>query len=777
MASTSTSYNQQLRGFIRIENERPNETCDYPLYNSVSVSSSIDIANEDPVIENALYGLSVLFPTQYAISEISVSVNGSDPITTFTKQSSSETINGLDYYLYQASMSLSEKHLFLLTYGFARIEVILTPADIAQEQIMLTTKDIPCLSNENYQASLIAQMLDELLDADRETVTRWMFTGNESDNAAFSILDAAFRNDSPKSLSSIIQIFEAAVLEYEQDYNYFNAHGFSKIVHTTRKLPPRKLRRSGIHELLWMAKNSSVLTETPYETSIDYLGHYYLPRELETSVTIKSYNSYENQLILGFLDELLSSAKTIYASLKIDIESVHALEERLNPIRRNGYSLPALTLVRQCANRENYYLAKLQGVIDRFKKLKRKYKKALPGVRALFSRLPRRTKVFQEVKCYSSIYDLILRWLKFGDFTLARENLALHSLRLDKLYEYYVLFKLLCWFENAGFVEDDAEETPIESAVFSLKNKFFNNESQVATLYKLAHHDLRIRLYYQPVIYGDEREENGITLHRLSPRKITSSSKQDSYWTPDFMLKVIFENGESEWHIFDAKFSKAKSLWKGYPKEGIFTTMMSKYKTDICGMNQDDEVSSLWLLCGREPGQCLQFAEQSTWAIAHYENMHSGIGALTPAYSCLDEVIGSIVGVNKINQLKYGAESLVLPENESLAIFETSSRKNAHVLGLSSRATKSKFQSSFNRCLPLIVELFNNVEDNQLLYKSKWTERHLGIAHPLLRKAAPQGRERKYYEKAELSGVTCYVYSNWLPNYENKLRALIDKNQ
>ena len=776
MASISTSYSQQRHGFIRVENEQSHDSCDYPLYRSSSVKSGIDVVAEGPVVENAQYNLWVLLPTQLDVTEISISVNGSDPITSFAVQNATETVSGQDYCLYQIAMRPAEKRLFLLTFGFARIEVALSFAHGADDEDILTTKDIPCMSNEDYQAPMIAQMLNELLDVEEETVARWMFMGNDDNRATFSIIDAAFRDNSPKSLSSIIQLFESVIVEYENSYDYFRSHGFSRIIRTKSKQPPRSIRRTGSHELLWMAKNAHTLSETPYETSIDYLGRYYLPREVETDIRVKSYDSYENRLVLGFLDELLANAKVIHACLKSDIASIRDLEERLNPIQRNEYSLPALTLVRQCAERENYHIAKLQGVIEGFRKLKRKYELALPDVKAVFTRSPRRTKVFQEVKSYSGIYTLIMRWLKFGDFTLARENLALHSLRLDKLYEYFALFRLLCWFHNAGFTEDKAEETPIERASFSLRDRFYTNEKQVATLYKLSCGNTRIKLYYQPVIYGDNREENGITLHRLSCRSATSQNRHDSYWTPDFMLQVSKGSNAPDWHIFDAKFSKASSLWGDYPKEGPFTTMMSKYKTDICGANTNDKVISLWLFSGRDPGQHLQHAELSSWARQHFSNLHSGIGALTPSYSCLSEVLGPILGID--NHTSSPSESTSSETGQSVAeptigiqpVLPDSTTQPTALM-------PQKRNKPSNRCMPLINELYSLVEDSELLYKSRWSEMNLGIAHPLLRKSAPKGRERRYYTKAEVCGEACYAYSYWLPNSENKLRSYVEKNR
>lgn len=775
MASISTSYSHTLHGFIRIENDSTQEACDYSLYALSSVPSEIIMTSGDPVIENAQFSFCVFLPADISVAELSVSVNGSGGMDAFMDLRVMETVEGELYGAYRVSMKPNEKRPFLLTFGFARIVVSIALQDSPESEIILTTKDIPCLSSDDYQASSISQMLAELLDAEDDVVAKWMFFGGEDTRAAYSIVDGALRDESPKSLSSMVQLFESALVEYESNYAFFQSHGFSKIVRANSKLSSRKIRRAESHELLWMAKNSHVLAETPYETSISYLGKYYLPREVETGIRVKSYDSYENRLVLGFLDELLATAKIIYASLKSDVVTIRELEERLNPLTRGEYSLPALVLLRQCATRENYFIAKLQVVIESLQRLKRRYEAALPGVKAQFTRIPRKTKVFQEIKCYSGIYALILKWLRFGDFALARENLALHSLRLDKLYEYYVLFRLLCWLREAGFEEDRDEELPMEKASFSLVSGYYRNEEQVATLYKLVRGDVHIRLYYQPVIYGDEREENGVTLHRLSCRNPKSLVIRDSYWTPDFMLMVGDGRGNREWHIFDAKFSKASNLWDGYPKSGTFTEVVSKYKTDVSGSSSYDRVSSVWLFSGRDRGRSFQHAELSSWALGRYVGPHSGIGALTPFYSCLDEVFPSILGLRNRRQ-------------DTIDEVSAGSSKGAHVLSsvtppdiqvgaapASSMPTRRSQVISVNRCLPLIVELHSIVEDSEMLYKSRWSEANLGIAHPLLRKVAPKGREGKYYTKAEVNGEACYAYCNWLPNYENRLRSCVER--
>ncbi len=776
MVSTNTSYSIHPLGYIRIRNDFTDESCDYPLYASSVVSSSIDIAPEAPVIENASYSFSVRLLSDLPVSELCISVNGSDPIVASEVQRLSSGAGSEKFSDIRVPMKQSEKHPFLLTYGFARIEVALMFRDSPEDEVVLTTKDIPCLSNEDYQTPLISQMLNELLDAEEQTVAGWMFTGCEDDGSAYSIIEAALRGSSPKSLSSVLQLMEASISEYESDYDYFHSHGFNKILHTTRRLPPREIRRAGSRELLWMAKNSHVLFETPYETSVNYLGRYYLPREVETDVRAKSYDSYENRFVMGFLEELLSKARDIRYSLKSGIASIKTLEGKLNPIVGNEYSLPALTLLRQYADRENYYIAKLQDVIGRLSRLKRKYESALPDVKAEFTRPPKRTKVFQEVKCYSRIFDLALRWLTFGDFSLARENLALHSLRLDRLYEYFVLFRLLCWFHNAGFTEDNVEEKPIMQASFSLSSRYYSAEKRVATLYKLKHDETRVWLYYQPVVYGDRREENGIPFHRLSCRCAGKARGFDGYWQPDFMLMVDRGRGEPEWHIFDAKYSKATVLWRGYPKEGAFTEAVSKYKTDISSVDPVNKISSVWLFSGREASRNIQFAERSSWAAQNYVHHHSGIGALTPAFSCLDEVLSPILGMpSKVSQEGDAAFSY---RKGQIAEKSSDDLSSVSIIDTYPKVTMHRMRHrSVNRCLPLIIELFNIVENGELLFKSHWSEVNLGLAHPLLRKSSPKGREYKHYTKTEINGVTCYAYNNWLPNYENKLRSFIERHR
>lgn len=754
MVSINTSSSQSSIGFVRIENDYSHEVDDYPLYYYVDVKSSIDIVSERVVYENYPYTMKVFILSEFQIVSIDICINGASPISSFIAGTSVLCLDGKEYVEYCADSFNVEKYIFRLTYGFVRIEAIASESNCRDNEdvVMFTTKDIPCLVKDDHQMAVVEAMLEELLDKGSETVSRWMFAGGEDRQSDYSLFEAGLQSNVPKSISSMIQLFEKAIVEYEDNYAFFRSHGYRKIRKEKKKLPQRMIRQAGMPELMWICKNSNVLRKTLHETNIEYRGTYYLPYEVETNVKVKTYNSYENKLVLGFLNTLVASARNVLNGLEEQSQSIYELEKKLNKINQVEYSFPGLALIQLCARREKDYINKLRDIVFTLRAIQRKYEKALSDAIPSFTRNPKKTKIFQEVKQYSEIYSLIIEWLKFGDFTLAREMLALHSPRLDKLYEYYVLLKILSWFESRGFKEDPNEEHPIECLSYSLDYVNYADEKKVSTSYKLAKEGVKIRLYYQPVIYGDLREENGIKLHRLSKRK------GDSFWTPDYLVLIDDGSGSLRWHVFDAKYSKINDLWNGFPEKGNLVKAISKYKTDINSLPENGKIESVWLLCGRDTAQNARVTSSSSWCMAHRFEYCSGIGIVTPFHSCLDCIMKAM-----------------LQSSVALLSIDGSHLDDTNTFVPNSETTNSSLNNGRGIESSLMKDLYKLIEDKELLYNSRWAEKNLGISHPLLRKTAPKGREQRLYTKEIYLGETCYIYSNWLPTQKNKLISYIGR--
>lgn len=59
-----------------------------------------------------------------------------------------------------------------------------------------------------------------------------------------------------------------------------------------------------------------MLSEVPESRGISMYGKSYLPQRVRTEVRVKTHDSYENRLILGFLSEVVKTARTLRKSLR-----------------------------------------------------------------------------------------------------------------------------------------------------------------------------------------------------------------------------------------------------------------------------------------------------------------------------------------------------------------------------------------------------------------------------------------------------------------------------
>lgn len=216
------------------------------------------------------------------------------------------------------------------------------------------------------------------------------------------------------------------------------APAYCIVTDSEKGLSGYEVRQLGIGEFTWLMRNGDVMTEVPVETGIEYNGRSFFPRYVRTDVKTKSYDNYENRIILAFLSEtVLGALRSAVSVMQRFHKSVQACIDDLDSIR-GEYELPAMVVMEECARHQLDLIAQIGEMRTRAQRLLISYENVLPGVNTSIgiASPPQRTKVFQEVRAYSAIYQQIERWRAFGYFSLARESLALHALRLDKLYEY-----------------------------------------------------------------------------------------------------------------------------------------------------------------------------------------------------------------------------------------------------------------------------------------------------------------------------------------------------
>ena len=775
MASISSSPSR-LSGFrLLLRNVKTEEEGTYSLYSACHLQATLCLSEGLPVIESACYALGLVSDSAVDVDELFVSVNGGDPFlvsvegwTSVAEDGSGQGPFYTDLKRVGSSSETKMRPLFMLTYGFARIQLEMI---CDSEEICLSTKDIVTLGEDSFQDDLVEQMLNDLLNpvsTVQNQVIRWMFTGRVGRPKPYSSVEASMGKGETVSLLAYLQLLERIVSDYRKYRNYFRCHGYSKISKERERVSPGKVRQVWYRELSWISKNTGMLYKVPGETSIRYCGESYLAQYIETCKGVRKFESYENRLVIGFLKEVIKEAKRTLRMLKDMTDKASENLRSVSSVLNRGISgraeyCASLRLISSYFDREQRFSSRLDGLISELEKEYRAYKQFFADVAPLFSRAPKRTKVFQEVEAYSVIYGLIEMWLHMGDYALDREEFVMQIYRLDELYEYYVLYRLLLYLYEQGFREDSLFFDPISHVSYTGGRGKSGINDNIANRYCLYRENQRVRLYYEPCIRGDEIEEHGVVLHRLSTNHAFSKKKKkhkDSCWTPDYLLEVHNSSGKKEFHVLDAKFRKPSDVYSGFPvgERCEFATCLFKYKYDVAGKEDDEFVTSVWLLCGRDDGEYYRRMEQSSWALANYRGTGSGVGVVTPYFSCLDELMHGLLTKDDQGRSKSSASvSEKNPDND---------------IAYQVDPTEGSALSS-SRLNGYIFDLYRIYHDKASLFSAAWAQGNLGMSHPLLRKEAPRGREKKGYQLIDLDGKRCYAYTGMLPHCAERLARFV----
>lgn len=764
MDFTNSLHNPPKDVKLRIVDcNRPNEAGTYPLYDAKKLPICLTGPEPIPVREGSSYRLELISPVMLDGFWVEICVNGCEPISSdLLVWRLAKGNKGEDAHLgYCAEIIFKEdgntRPLFFLTYGFVRVQVVFYSEE---SEFCFSTKDIVTIGNEPYQNELIEQMLNDLLNSPKTDVLDWMLTNENGREKRYSSIEAAVKNGPNVSLLAYLQRVEEVLSFFRSHRDFFRYHGYTKVISAKRRLSSRAVRQVTRTELSWISKNLEVLSKTSAKTSIEHFGDHYFPQYLESRKVEKSFDRYENKVLLGFLDEVIGSTRKVRGGLDClwgnAKESLKTIDEVIQTAGcKQSESCASIQLIRTYCNREKKMLERITGLINELEKERRLYSEFFSNALPCMERPLRRTKVFQEIEAYSVSFALMEKWFLGGDYALGRESFALQIYRLDELYEYYVLYCLLCWLYDKGFREDRAFDFPISHVEYS-SGSSNAGRFNIANLYILAKGDMRIRLFYEPCISGGVEDECNIPLHRLSTPSSFSRKKRrlkPCKWTPDFLLEVLDSSGEKRFYVFDAKFRKPSDVYSGFPDDCEFLKCLFRYKSDIAGRSPNDRVSSVWLLCGRYDDYYFKQMEQSQWALKMGQ-LGSGIGTVTPFCNCLEELLSQLVleksSFTDSGEAAFGSVAASDSDNSSA---HQGSTPEAQIIAY-------------------VSDVYRVFYDKSKLYSAEWSQKKLGINHPLLRRIAPRGRESRRYRYAEIDGIGVYVYIDMMPQSKAKLIRL-----
>ncbi|MBR2683504.1 MAG: hypothetical protein IKE22_09595 [Atopobiaceae bacterium] len=458
---------------------------------------------------------------------------------------------------------------FMLTCGLARIKIALVFPN--GETLNLRTPDIVALSGEWQQDARVAAMYEALLRSVNNQAAEWMFADHDELGRSPNFRDES-TDWSADSFVKLVKGSERALSLLE----HIMGEGWAAGEHLqeTEGEPSEAIVPLSLLQI--MGTQLSTLRE-----------------DLQTSVR-------KTEALLKALKQMANANKGRFGG-RVSIPAAAALEVRLSS--------------------ERSWISRLEALESRVQDLTADFSSLAAG--PLDDEMSGFLQGFLPIQAQRVLSSTLDAWEHFAGYELSREARALHTIKPDRLYEYYALWRLLGWFHEQGFTEDRTLDPPISRFAYTTAHLggLYENEWRVAKTYHLTDGLRHVCLYYVPVVFGlPFVEENGITVHRtrLSDGKHVLAN---GFYTPDYLLFIDNGRGHKATIVFDAKYSQINTIGgiEELSRQGAqgvmvrrsprwstctFNECLGKYRDHISNVDPVPadampDVSSVWLLCGR----------------------------------------------------------------------------------------------------------------------------------------------------------------------------------
>lgn len=544
--------------------------------------SSVDFSKCAVVFEDGHYKIHFMYDQRSCtnIKSVEAFVNG-EKVGNVVLNDEADNVEGDVKY----KDSIPAEQPFLLHYDLVTLSFILLFTDGSSTEYF--SDFMLCISKSEEDATNIQKMLQELIDFDDTQVGEWIFSDAKRDTSN-SLYEGKWNKRAYKSLSSYTQLLEQVISCYKNNYAYFKTQGKHTIKRSNVCVSYENVKTISQDSFNWIIQNTDQLANVPYSSGIQYQGKNYLPYHIKTDTNKKSWDVYENRIVIGFLHTALQNGKQILTEFESDILNEERIISRIHGGIPKEYSAPIITIKSLQVSFCRILLGKLKRSIDTLQNIYKQYVTLFDVPILPLTTFPRKTSTFCEIKPYAQIFEMVVRWFQYGEYSLEKERLILQVKTLDKLFEYYCLLRLLKLLADNGYQKADVKD-PAFKYTYTSADEHYLNEKDVANTYLLSNNNVVAVLYYQPVISAVQFE-NGLTLYRTTK---PYNSKLD-YYTPDFVLKFSSSEHDEEYVIFDSKFSSRSNI-----KNHSLPEVIRKYSCEMCVSADSRAPKMVWILQGR----------------------------------------------------------------------------------------------------------------------------------------------------------------------------------
>ncbi|MDE7083413.1 MAG: DUF2357 domain-containing protein [Clostridia bacterium] len=557
------------------------------------VVSELSLFNSQIGIEDIL--MSEDIPCVFAdmiYSELILECPNSDEIESaelFVNKNSCCTMSGKDkdiiaFNLLSVNCSSARfGQIFVDCYGFVQFNISLTFK--SGETLRLYSKHLAVYFKDNEENRSLQKMAEFIYD----NYEKYLYDERvKPDNQA-----GLKESEEFKSFEIYIEKLKKIIIAYDTCFAYFKINPRFKITEIGKIDNFEKLKVISNDTLTYIVQHPEELLPFEGNAGIKFNHRYYQPYKTLVKDNVLNYDIPENRAVIGFLKFLLADTNAL-------IEKIIQLKGKLSKQNNSvlGYISSVVLLIGGTLKRLNRYEHEIRVIKDNILRLNYAYEEIFNINCETITYIPEPTAIFMSVPQYNVIYNLIVQWFHFGKYDLKKEEFILPFLVNHQLFEYYVLLKLLTFFN--------------EYKSFNLHSTFKFNYSVGAAMYKNTTYnntfvfttdDGGITVYYQPVIFGqkyDSTKNNGIQLFRNTSVRVAQdyesenfSSSRNSYYTPDYIIKISASD-KSKYIILDAKYMTVDNF-KAYH----LSNLVFKYLYSVSAVDDKDCIAGMCVICGK----------------------------------------------------------------------------------------------------------------------------------------------------------------------------------
>ena len=704
---------------------------------------------------------------------------------------------------------------FKLAYGFVAPGVSVSIPGEGSRNV--STRSIPCSCCIANLKKHVVGMLDALLGPDLAPAMKLMTVRGDDGSPN----ESTAQGEGSSSVEAFVAHADSVLTLVEEAMPALKLRPRTKSRSAQEVVDPKRAHNIGRTEAEWLTRNPDAITVGkggPGASASQGLN-WHVSR-VQTSVERISLDVPENMAVLGLLQDIVRASSSLLITLNEGIRGLETAKSKLAAISVNEGCLPSMVIIDAQLERAHPRIALVEALRLRAKRDLRTLE-VVWGLQAPRKYiLPRRSKAFQEIPHYVRVYKVMLEWFEYGKVNAEKEALMLEIRSMPRLYELFCLANLVDYHLKLGFAASEPE-----LVTYSLSSRYFSNERRVANKYSFSKGQASSTLWYQAVFYSDKREEGGLDVHRTT-KSTSGSQSMDSYWTPDFVLRLAGPDTAERMIVLDSKYSEPEYC------RSYYADCVDKYKH--CSIRSNGRpIDSVWLLCGRGDAGQGWAEELGSWAL-ETGMLPDGLCVFSPFVNELDHAIPAVDtgrGIHReaasavaqdahAGRGRVGAEGaessekdagVSLQDQQGQRMPEPSgwvteepelAGQEAELAGQAEspagatepvgRTAKSAGkmetpagQTAKSKAKPEIsdeiVEMLSALAQTPF-FKDKLTDARMsqmqfGVSHPICRTRQPDEKDRKRYTRqpVDIAGTEYYLYKDWRPDQLNKLKRTFAK--